>query len=1134
MVVGKQKTNHFTQKDVFNKEVFYVHNNQEIGPNPKEDSLSFMVTDKIFSRLTSHSVFRLFVTILPQNTQMPRLYFKRAILVDEGGWTAVTEENLSASDEDTFPAELLIVIAKQPTYGYLENSRTTPGFEERGSNQRITAFPLQDVKDGFITFVQHNHSDIEPESDDFEVFVTDGVHNSTSVLVYVSVILLNDEVPFFHLSNITVDEGDSYVMNNDSLSAGDRDYPGDILVLTVKTKPKYGSLTHFLQAVNKGPMLELPFNQLALENFEKIVYRHDGSENFFDSFELSISDGTHSVIRTCFVEVNPLNDEPPVLKKNIPAKNVELQSSFILSNAVLLAEDPDLSNITYKITKSVVFGNLEKWLDGQWLPLNISEFSQEDINQNLIRYQQVSKPSSEYEDSFSFYLSDGVHDSSNEVYTIKLIDHGKNSLMVLAKECPVKYGEQVILNSSLLYASDESSRFEDILFNITKLPTYGYLFLNENASSQFDSFSLFEITNNHLSYKHNPSFKVTNDSFDLQITNGVVVKNLTVNISVTNLNSIPVLKILYPLHIKSDDPKSFVLLVDNLLASKPSLSEEIRYIIYEQPKYGALVYNQNVSHIASFTQSDIENGFISYLPYKNSSKDEFSFTLKSNEEERYFYNGNLFSSPSVFQIFFKPVLEEPKLFINSPTDLEIVWSQHVGFGINSYNLKATYFESSSNIILFTVIRNLESSYLFNVKQQRAVTQFSQAEIDDQLIVLVLKTTFQTTDYFTFSLVVNGTFHKKEYRMDFYWAVVFFPYAEYYACEKDGALNIIIQRSGNLNVSSYVTISGIEQTAKEGLDYVSRRVSKIQFNPGQAEVAWKIIIVRDDLEEAPIEQLQVVLSDSENAIIINYNRTVVSIYDFNTGSCEHVLNWGPQGQMIDANDIASSLGKSEDSEEEGDSRTEVSLNLNFPMNCNENTYGLLHFEKLSKQFFRCDGENWKQWSSKNGGTPENVEVPSAHTLQDYESPDLDVLDVTTKETPETTSQISLLEVDNCLKGWQEFSGKCYKWHKPPAAWDNAAKTCKSYPNGNLVIVESLLHNNWLLQMARSKPFWIGLHALRETNEWTPKHVPFVNWKKGFPRLSGDTKHRCVLVRGSGFWINKNCEGHEHSYICSMSM
>lgn len=60
----------------------------------------------------------------------------------------------------------------------------------------------------------------------------------------------------------------------------------------------------------------------------------------------------------------------------------------------------------------------------------------------------------------------------------------------------------------------------------------------------------------------------------------------------------------------------------------------------------------------------------------------------------------------------------------------------------------------------------------------------------------------------------------------------------------------------------------------------------------------------------------------------------------------------------------------------------------------------------------------------------------------------------------------------ISGWQEFSGKCYKWHKPPATWDKAKATCQSYPSGNLVIIESSLHSNWLLQMARNKPFWLG--------------------------------------------------------------
>lgn len=48
-----------------------------------------------------------------------------------------------------------------------------------------------------------------------------------------------------------------------------------------------------------------------------------------------------------------------------------------------------------------------------------------------------------------------------------------------------------------------------------------------------------------------------------------------------------------------------------------------------------------------------------------------------------------------------------------------------------------------------------------------------------------------------------------------------------------------------------------------------------------------MIVQDDLEEAPIEQLQVILSDPENCLI-NQNRTIVSIYDLDRGVYLYML------------------------------------------------------------------------------------------------------------------------------------------------------------------------------------------------------------------------------------------------------
>lgn len=208
--------------------------------------------------------------------------------------------------------------------------------------------------------------------------------------MYVSIILLNDEIPKFYLSNITVTEGGRYIFDNESITASDDDYPGDILVVNVQNKPKYGTLTYFVQAVNNGPLLEIPFMQLSFENFESMLYKHDGSENFFDSFSLSLNDGLHDVLQTCHVNITPVNDEPPKLLKNIPAKNVELQGTFLLSSGVLLSKDEDSSSneIFYKVIKSPKFGILErKNINKDWDLLHPLQFSQDDINLNLIRYQ---------------------------------------------------------------------------------------------------------------------------------------------------------------------------------------------------------------------------------------------------------------------------------------------------------------------------------------------------------------------------------------------------------------------------------------------------------------------------------------------------------------------------------------------------------------------------------------------------------------------------------------------------------------------------------------------------------------------------------------------------------------------------
>lgn len=47
----------------------------------------------------------------------------------------------------------------------------------------------------------------------------------------------------------------------------------------------------------------------------KLMYMHDDSENLTDSFKIQLSDGKHKVLRTISVNIIPVNDEKPALRK---------------------------------------------------------------------------------------------------------------------------------------------------------------------------------------------------------------------------------------------------------------------------------------------------------------------------------------------------------------------------------------------------------------------------------------------------------------------------------------------------------------------------------------------------------------------------------------------------------------------------------------------------------------------------------------------------------------------------------------------------------------------------------------------------------------------------------------------------
>ena len=93
--------------------------------------------------------------------------------------------------------DLKIFVTKQPTWGFVENTNPASG-SIRG--RPVTSFSVMDIKDRNINYVQANHTGVEPLSDSFEVYVTDGHQNSPPETVRINVVPRNDEVPKLNIS----------------------------------------------------------------------------------------------------------------------------------------------------------------------------------------------------------------------------------------------------------------------------------------------------------------------------------------------------------------------------------------------------------------------------------------------------------------------------------------------------------------------------------------------------------------------------------------------------------------------------------------------------------------------------------------------------------------------------------------------------------------------------------------------------------------------------------------------------------------------------------------------------------------------------------------------------------------------
>ncbi|MCF8053380.1 MAG: cadherin domain-containing protein, partial [Desulfobacterales bacterium] len=108
-------------------------------------------------------------------------------------------------------------------------------------------------------------------------------------------------------SPLSVDEGSSAAILDTNL-----EYTGaGTITYTVTAIPAHGALKIGVTTIN----ISDTFTQDEII-FGLLTYEHDGTENFSDSFDFTVTDDDGSLSGTFSININPINENPPVITSN--------------------------------------------------------------------------------------------------------------------------------------------------------------------------------------------------------------------------------------------------------------------------------------------------------------------------------------------------------------------------------------------------------------------------------------------------------------------------------------------------------------------------------------------------------------------------------------------------------------------------------------------------------------------------------------------------------------------------------------------------------------------------------------------------------------------------------------------------
>ncbi|XP_071953706.1 extracellular matrix organizing protein FRAS1-like [Antedon mediterranea] len=889
----------FSQADINAYNIRYKAEG-EIGNQIVNDIFSFNVSD-VNNNVISNQFFT--ATITPVNDLPPSASVHSDILVIEGGRAPISIQEITASDGDTRVPQLVIVLDSPPTFGYIESIKPAQGSEKSQSGIPITSFPVQDLLDNSIFYVQSIHKGMEPTVDGFLFYVTDGENRSPLYRLNISIQLINDEEPEIIVQPLQIEEGDSVTITNATLFASDIDSPDDELRFTVIAIPEHGMLrrkTYIQDMMHTGKILTLG-DSFTFDDVlsELIVYVHDSSEFQTDAFSVSLTDGLFTVTCEVTIVIGLLNDETPRLTINHGLR-LETGTSAFITSEILRATDVDSNDkkLLFTLTKDPEMGKLQFVTKGLVQDISIysikNSFKQSDIDEGYIKYSHdASEPSGLVVFKFNVADEDG-NELIDESFRIDVYRDHIPPKVLTNKGITVVEGSQKLITTSVLSATDRDSSPGELTYFISNGPTLGQLEFTSIPGVPIISFTQANLAEQGVLYVHTSPEEIHMDSFIFTLSDGTNEITLSFYITITPVDdSLPLLsnmgmrvqegirKTITEFELKAID-----------LDTEPT---DITFTVRQIPQNGAIQFTQDeqsYSAVTVFSMDDIYESRISYIhDGSNTLTDSFSFTITDGTNQLFLVEvaGNLESTDiaQVFDISVAPVDDNtPRLTRNVGLSfLQYIDDKAVGL-ITDTNLQAMDNDTPDKQLVYTITTQPAHGYLLSSAHgDIRIATFTQEDIANGLIKYVLSSgvTDVSSDSFIFDLadsmpnIVTGNVFRIQ------WPILQFEHEQYNVSEKVTTIDLKVKRSGNLNQYAVVLCGTKQATATSllgagpGKNDYREYASQIQFEERETTKTCSITIVDDLVYEGP-ESFIVELKMPDYSLLGPRSHAVVVIDD----------------------------------------------------------------------------------------------------------------------------------------------------------------------------------------------------------------------------------------------------------------